>query len=148
MTVADKPQFLQAINRLAVALREKDLDMAQMHVYFEALEQIPIEAVTASAHALAKEPGRRFFPTSGEWVQAAQLASIEALRNTLPAGRAEPWHHTCDLCQDTGWEGFECAGDSTCGRSKPHYPHRYVRPCPCRPINQTWLRHLRFGTGA
>lgn len=141
-------EFSEIFSLLAVQLRAQDADEATMRGYFVALKDAPVEAVAASAQAFAKEPDRRFFPTTAEWYQAAQNVTVETLRKSLPPARHEPWHHTCDLCEDTGWEPFECPGDATCGRQRPHYAHRYVRPCPCRPINQTWIRHNRFGVGA
>lgn len=140
-------EFSAVFSLLAVQLRATDTDEATIRGYFLALQDVPLEAVQASARTFAREPGRRFFPTTAEWVQVAQDASIETLRKALPAPRDEPWHHDCDLCDDTGWEPFQCAGDTTCGRKFVHAPHRFVRPCPCRPVNATWQRHQRFGAG-
>jgi hypothetical protein len=156
MTDVDRPAFAQTMNRLSVALREKDPDAVQMRVYFEALQPIPIEAVEASALEIAQrgvldeKTGQRrrgFFPTSAQWYDAAQLAMKDYLRKALPPVRSEPWRYDCVLCDDTGWEYFSCSGDSLCGRTTTHAAHPYVRPCPCRATNPTYQRHHHFGAG-
>lgn len=48
-----------------------------------------------------------------------------------PHGRTTPWRFNCDTCSDYGYEYFKCAGDETCGRTRPHAAHDYVRPCFC-----------------
>jgi hypothetical protein len=140
--------FSAVFSLLAVQLRATDTDEATIRGYFLALKDVPLEAVSVSAQTFAKEPGRRFFPTTAEWFQVAQQASVDALRKALPPARDEPWHFACDLCEDTGWEPYGCPGDATCGRKFRHAAHHYVRACPCRPVNQTWQRHQRFGRGA
>lgn len=44
----------------------------------------------------------------------------------------------CDVCEDTGFERFECTGDRSCGRRRKHAPHDYVKPCACRPMNRNY----------
>lgn len=145
MTLA---QFSQTFALLAVQLRATDTDELTIRGYYEALKDAPLEMIQASARAFAQEPGRKFFPTTAEWFQVAHESSVAALRKRLPAARETPWHYDCAHCDDTGWEPFSCPGDVTCGRDRPHAPHAYVRPCPCRPVNQTWQRHQHFGSGA
>lgn len=145
MTLA---QFSETFALLAVQLRATDTDEATIRGYYEALKDSPLEAVQAGARAFSREPGRRFFPTTAEWIQVARDASVESLRKALPAARDEPWRYDCEPCSDTGWEPFRCAGDASCGRVKPHLAHDYVRICPCRATNKTWQRHQRFGSGA
>lgn len=41
------------------------------------------------------------------------------------------WKYLCQRCQDLGLELFDCPGDATCGRDKPHLPHAYGQPCWC-----------------
>ena len=43
MTAADKPVFLQALARLAVALREKEPDVVMLRVYFEGMQAHEVE---------------------------------------------------------------------------------------------------------
>lgn len=140
-------RFLQIFNRLAVALREKDTDEATVQVYFDALSDLPIEALEASATALARESGRRFFPTTAEWREVAEKMARDVMRKALPAPNRAEWRFDCLACFDTGWEYFACAGDATCGRDFEHYAHEYVKICPCRPTNRTYQRRNRFGAG-
>lgn len=145
-----EPEFLAIFSRLCVALREPqdDTGISQM-VYFEALRDLPEQAVHAGAHALSLEHGRRFFPTTAEWRTAADAAQQAEFRRALPAPRDEPWHHDCGDCEDTGWVlGLSCPGDRTCGRPRPHLAHSYTVACPCRASNQTYLRKHAVGGGA
>ncbi len=54
----------------------------------------------------------------------------KAVRSAWPFTRE--WIYLCDICGDLGWEYLTCDGDRTCGRSKDHLPHDYVRPCTCK----------------
>lgn len=141
---------------LGMQLRWTDADEMTIRSYYEALKDLPIEAVKASATDIARhgvtdertgERRRGFFPTSAQWFDAASHTVTESLRKALPAARTEPWKSECTHCEDTGFEPHECPGDVTCGRTFAHVAHRYVRLCPCRPTNRTWLRHQKFGSG-
>lgn len=132
---------------LAMQLRWVDADEMAVRSYYEALRDVPIEACKVSAQTFAREPGRKFFPTTAEWIEAAGHASTETLRKALPAARTEPWKSECVHCDDSGFEHYDCPGDVTCGRKFQHVAHHYVRICPCRPTNHTWLRHQKFGSG-
>lgn len=145
--VAQPVEFVQVFNRLCVALREKDADSATMQVYFDALKDLPMSAIQQGAQALQSELGRKWFPTTGEWRQAAQDAADRQLRTAVGQARDEPWHLECELCEDTGWRFYECDGDNFCGREHKHAPHSFVRVCACRPTNRTYQRHQYFGTG-
>lgn len=136
-------EFLRVFNRLCVALREPPDDTGIMQqTYFELLHDLPIQALDAGAVALMQEPGRKFFPTSAEWRQAAAQAGMDALRAALPPARVEPWRHEDPECEDTGWRFLDCDGASgACGREKKHAPHSYVTICACRPTNHTFHRH-------
>lgn len=150
----DDAAFLSVFNRLAVALREpQDGSGITVGVYFDALRDLPQEAVLEAARALSREPGRKFFPTTAEWRDAALKAAGATLRKSLAEPtfqpRGEAWHHDCARCEDTGWEvGHTCPGDETCGRRGAHRPHTYTRACPCRATNPTYLRHHHVGGGA
>lgn len=148
VTTTTDAAFNQVFNRLAVALREPADDTGiTIDVYFEALKDLSMEAIELGADALAKEPGRRFFPTTAEWRAAAESAQMARLREAVKPGREEPWQYECGACADTGWEDLFCPGDQTCGRARKHAAHRYVRVCPCRPNNRTYIRHQQFGSG-
>lgn len=142
-------EFLQIFNRLCVALREPADDTGvTQSTYFEALRDLSMAALERGALALMKEPGRRFFPTTAEWRQAAAIAYESWLRDTIKPARAEPWHHECDSCEDSGWVYHECARTVPCGRNNMHASHFYVRVCPCRETNRTYQRNQLFGAGA
>jgi hypothetical protein len=75
MTEADKPAFLQAIARLALALREPEPDVVQIRVYFDALKDREIELIVAAADRLvASAP---WFPKASEWGQLARQIECE-----------------------------------------------------------------------
>ena len=141
-------EFLRVFNRLCVALREPPDDTGvTQQTYFELLHDLPITALDAGATRLAREPGRRFFPTSAEWRTAAEAAQVEQLREALPSSREKPWEHECAACEDTTFVSHQCP-EEPCDRVPKHAPHSYVRVCPCRGSNRTWARHQRFGSGA
>lgn len=142
-------EFLVIYNRLCVALREQPDDSGVTQgIYFEALKDLPVTALEAGAAALMKEPARRFFPTTAEWRTAAEKSQLDQLRAAVKPAREEPWHVECDNCEDTGWSFHECDGTDLCGRKNRHAPHRYVKACPCRPMNRTYQRHQSFGFGS
>lgn len=147
---ASDAEFLAVFNRLCVALRETQDDSGiTQSVYWDALKDLPIEALDAGAVALSREAGRRFFPTTAEWRTAAERAATDTLRKALHAPREEPWHHECRECEDSGWlTAMSCPGDSTCGRRKAHRPHEYTQACPCRLTNRTYRRNIMHGGGA
>ncbi len=144
-----KAEFLPIYNRLTVALRDGGDDSGVTQgIYFEVLRTIPLQSVQDAAGAFARESGRKFMPTTAEWHGEASRAATADVRKRLTSGRDEPWHCSCNKCDDTGWEYLDCAGDANCGRVKAHAPHAFVRVCPCRPTNQTYQRHAKFGAGA
>jgi len=147
---ADAAQFLALFSRLCVGLREAQDDSGiTQQVYWEALRDVPMTALEAGALALMREPGRKWFPTTAEWRTAAGHAHEQQLRAAIQPAREQPWMHECRDCEDSGWvRGLTCPGDATCGRKKAHQPHDYTLPCPCRPTNHTYRRHMAFGGGA
>lgn len=59
-----------------------------------------------------------------------------------------PLQVICDLCDDSGWQSFECDGQpgvGACERWQLHEPHRFVRPCPCREGNAAYQRNVQRG---
>jgi hypothetical protein len=105
MTDADKPAFLQALARLAIAHREKEPDVVQMRVYFDALKHCAIEFVVEAANRLM---AAEFFPRAGAWLREAQAVERErgeaqrALLRKLPTP-------LCSACADTGWATTQTA---------------------------------------
>lgn len=144
--------FLRVFNRLAVALREPiDASGVKAEIYREFLSDLSIHALVAGANKLARETGRKFFPTTAEW----RAAAVDTQRKQLQAAvgdRSEErtWTHECDICDDTGWRKFQCDGTDRgfCRRTFKHYPHDYVEVCDCRPTNRTFIRHHQFGKSA
>jgi hypothetical protein len=147
MSAMTEREFGTIFTILAIQLRWTDSDEVTIRSYFEALHGEPIESVKASAQAFGRETGRRFFPTTPEWLEASRQVQTETLRKALPAAREQPGSHDCEHCEDTGFEPYDCDG-TNCGRKFKHVAHGYVRLCPCRPTNATWARHQRFGSGA
>ena len=141
-------EFGVVFSRLAIQLRFTDADVLTVRAYYDALKDIPLVAVETSGRAFATEPGRKFFPTTAEWHDAAQRAVTDELRKVLAPARDESWKLECGACEDTGWESFHCPGDESCGRTTKHTEHTYVRICTCRPNNRTYQRHQKFGGGA
>lgn len=117
MTDQDKPAFLQSVARLAVALREKEPDIALMRVYFEALKPLEIDFVVASA--LQLETSAQWFPKTSEWYAAALRLEADRREEQRAILRKLPGR-LCAACEDTGWartaEG--------------------VRPCTCRTLRR------------
>lgn len=149
MSDDELPAFLQAFNRLAVALRlpAPEIDAAQKQIYFEALRDLPLEAVEAAVLPLSRTAGFGF-PRTSEWHQVAEQQRVEQTLRALPPGREEPWQHECPHCEDTGWEERACDGEHRmCGRPKAHAPHSFTTPCSCRETNRTYARHHRVPKG-
>lgn len=140
-------QFGLLFAKLAIQLRWTDADTASVQSYYEALKDFPLAVLERTARAFATEHGRKWFPTTAEWHEAAQEVQMAALRKAVQPARDEPWHYDDPACQDTGWCSHECDG-TQCGRQFPHAPHSYVTLCLCRPTNRTYTRHQRFGSGA
>ena len=147
---AQSAEFLAIYNRLCVGLREAPDDSGiTQGIYWDALKDLPCAALETGAVALMREPGRRFFPTTAEWRQAAERAQITQLREAVRPARDAPWVHECHDCEDTGWRYHTCTETNPCLRTKAHArPHDYVTPCPCRVSNRTYMRHQNFGAGA
>lgn len=123
MTDTDKPAFASAVARLALGLREKEPDAAQMRIYFDAMKDLDVEMVTAAAETLMRSS--EWFPKTSEWramaqkVEADRTLELEArLRKRMRAG--EP--PLCGECDDTGWY-FKTA------------TNRYAR-CACRDLRR------------
>lgn len=73
-----------------------------------------------------------------EWDNQKALGAsfAERVRNLERTVRAvwpftREWHYLCGECSDYGLRIADCAGDATCGRTKPHLPHDFGTPCWC-----------------
>lgn len=121
MTDVDRPAFAQTMNRLCIALREKDPDAVQMRVYFEALKDLEIEFVSAAGHRL--EASAKFFPKPAEW----RLEAGKVERERIEAQRAvlrKLVQPLCAACDDTGWDRTQ---------------DDRVVPCDCRTLRRLEL---------
>lgn len=122
MVDADRPAFLEAFGKLAIALRGHEPDAIQMQVYFEDLADLPIELVVDSATEIRRggaESG--WFPTVPDWRRSAR--AIEARRREEQRARlraqGEP---LCAACRDSGWIVDEATNAA--------------RPCACQSIRR------------
>lgn len=152
-------EFLQVLNRLAIALRAQDVDAATKVIYFETLEDLAPEFLARAATSFALEPGRKWLPTTGEWRERAEAIRREDERRTYQREtRTEPWRDECSDCRDTGWlYDLECSGKGECGmgsclrtsrRGPGLGPHTYATPCGCRDHNRTYQRHVLASSAA
>lgn len=108
MTDQDKPAFATAMNRLVVALRDKEPDVVQMRVYFEALKDLELDFVVAAADRLNRHAG--YFPKTSEWHEMA--VTIEHERRTeqlaiIAVRKKAGLPPLCAGCDDTGWAHVE-----------------------------------------
>lgn len=114
MTDSDKPAFVQAFNRLALALREKDPDSLTLRAYFDALHDLEIEWVTAAADSLVRR-AEYGFPKVPDWHREAQRIRAERVAAQRARLRRLP-EPLCAECSDTGMR----------------YVEGGAAPCPCR----------------
>lgn len=104
-------EFSVIFGKLALQLRATDVDEPMIRSYFEPLSDLPLESVRMAQEAFSRESGRKWFPTTAEWRERAQMADTEALRKALPPARTEPWKDECKDCSDTGFiHALTCDG--------------------------------------
>lgn len=118
-----KSRFDAAFNRLAKATRMSDVDVHMKRIYYATLADLPIDAIEAAEANLRRTTS--FFPSSGEWHQAA-VAIVEAQRRALIC--SPPRCQQCDQCRDTGWVDVERNGKS------------FAVECSCRSTNTNYQR--------
>lgn len=103
--------FATVFGKLALQLqRTADADLATIKSYFEALADLPLAAIQSAAVVYAREPGRKWMPTTGEWREQVHVVQRQALRRVVPPAREAEWHFDCDRCFDTGWALWTCDG--------------------------------------
>lgn len=130
-------EFSAIFRDLVVAFQPRGMDREAPRVYFAALGEFPIDLLRQAATRLART--KTFFPTTGEWFQAALEVQRDA-RRALAAEPAPLDGVECDRCGDTGSVYGECPGDATCGRPYQHAAHGFVCICACRQTNQSYQR--------
>lgn len=155
MTRDDFPTFVQAFNRLTLALPNRVKDDARGEqlaasklLYFDTLGDLPIGAVVAGAEEILR--GEVFFPAPVEWRRAALAARFKFAVAALPA--VAPGEIVCADCDDTGAVRKVCTAGSRC--SEKHlardadFEHTYAMPCPCRERNPRYQRDRAAMFGA
>lgn len=147
MTIRDFEAFTAAFNRLTVALPNRVKDDVQGEglataktLYFEALQELPLEAVVAGADEIARSA--QWFPAPVEWRRAALSAKFRFTIAALPA--MKPGEVFCEICSDTGFEQSVCRVGTRCSEKHATRPegfeHSYARPCECRESNPVYIR--------
>lgn len=140
---ADKKAFAQCFNRLAKAKRAKDIDTADMQIYYTVLGTYPLWAIEEAALELMKTPTFGF-PTTDVWVKQIQAEIQRRDRDTV--ARAREWKDECKTCHDSGWIEHLCAAQHRCGRRfcaemGEKHEHTYYAACLCREHNSTYRRN-------
>ena len=132
MTLEDfTPIFVKLASQLS-----KDADADTIRDYFDIMQEFS----TATTHEAAAQLSRtaKWFPKTSEWRERGLTIEQDQRRKELAGPRS--WKLECETCEDTGWIYFECPAQP-CDRDRAHYPHNYVRVCPCRTTNRTYQRH-------
>lgn len=140
----DKKAFAQCFNRLAKAKRAKDLDAADMQIYYSVLGSYPLWAIEEAALELMKT-ATYGFPTTDVWVTQIQ-AEIQRRDREQLSRRQTEWKDECTTCKDSGWREYHCTAQKRCGRRfcaelGEKHEHDYYVPCGCRPDNRTYRRN-------
>ena len=148
--ILSRERFAQCFNQLIAACAPNGADAvllrAKMEVYYHALQSRPQWAVEHSAQKLIET--ETFFPAAAKWIQAADAAVEQKLRENLAGPRM--WQLYCESCRDTGWRDHECVQGRRCGRKfcelseaiDPNHSHPYMAACSCREHNPSYLRDL------
>jgi hypothetical protein len=115
------PQFAATFAVLAVRLRYTDADEAVIRAYFDGLQDLELELLTAAADRLAR--AAQWFPKTSEWRAAVEAIRYERLDAQRAYLRKSP-QRLCGVCDDTGWMPVDSVerGQSV----------RRVTPCTCR----------------
>lgn len=127
--------FMAVFRDVVIAFQPRALDRDAARVYHAALGGLPIGVVRDGALRVMQT--RPFFPTVGEWFQAA-TDILRDQRRELAATPVDVQQVECAQCTDTGSVYAECPGDATCGRQHRHGAHAFVCVCACRSTNRTY----------
>jgi hypothetical protein len=141
---ADKKLFAQCFNRLAKAKRAKDIDAADMQIYYAVLSTYPLWAIEEASLELMRI-STYGFPTTDVWVKQIQAEIARRNRENL-SHRQREWKDECTVCKDAGWREHTCTWQERCGRKfcdqlGEKHEHQYYSACPCREHNSTYRRN-------
>lgn len=134
MTPADYPALETALDRMAAAFTRK-LSAREVLAYRDALDRLPLPAVTTAIEALTRES--RWLPKASDIYQRASQATTATARLD-PAARASiaRGEYGCLTCLDTGFAYVRDGRLVTMDEACEH--RRHVRPCPCRSTNANY----------
>lgn len=104
MTAADKPSFVRAFNRLSVSLplpqhlaTDPEVKRGQMAAYFDALSDLPLDAVVSAVWKLQRR-GSGYFPSTQEWYREADDLAyntlLEQQQKALPPATYDGSEHS------------------------------------------------------
>lgn len=87
MTATDVGRFKIAFNRLAVETRlpADQADLANQRIYFEGMEDLPIDAVEEAARTLGRKA--QWFPKLAEWRAAVKVVRRDTVNKQTPVRR-------------------------------------------------------------
>jgi hypothetical protein len=126
MTSSATPDGFRKIFRsLVIRLPPRHLERDAVDEYWVVLQTIPLDVLRQSALTLSQT--NTYFPSTGEWFQAAHEVQLAA-RVALAAEPADPSIVECEQCSDTGWVYVDQA-------DRPS-----VVACGCRTTNRTYQR--------
>lgn len=143
-----KTRFNAAFMHLATVTRLPTVEVTPdtKRAYWDALNDLPIEALESAASRLGKEAA--WMPKAAEWRAAATQAKKVVELRALTAGDREQrdWRHECNFCEDSGWcyEGGQTLHDVVVGgyAGRPR-----MHACVCRATNRTYQRRWRSQFG-
>jgi hypothetical protein len=118
MTRKDDPAhlktFLAIFRDVVLAFQPRGLERDTAKVYYDALGDLPVPILRASAKRLTQT--QKFFPTTGEWREAAL-----AIPPSLGTAHGDAGIHDADR-----WTFHECPAEP-CDRTQAHGAHWYAR---------------------
>lgn len=92
---------------LSASMRQ-EVDAMQVRAYRHTLKAIAGDVIYEAAERLASEPGRRFFPTTGEWTGVC--ATVIDERRAKASRLAQELQENCAACLGSGWRNVVVAG--------------------------------------
>jgi hypothetical protein len=115
--------FAALFRELVVARQPRQLGADALPIYYDTLREYSEPVLRRSVNAL-KRSGNEFFPSTVEWVRAAQASIDDMHREAAPRPTLDD-QIECATCDDTGWV----------------YVENGVVPCACRATNTRYQRN-------